>query len=41
MRVVNHYTRSVCDSFRAMKARVDFDDSVRGDDKVLYAELYH
>ena len=38
---VNHYTRSVCDdSFWAMKARVEFGDSVRGDNRALYAELY-
>ena len=38
---VNHYTRSLCDdSFWAMKARVEFGDSVRGDNRALYAELY-
>ena len=38
---VNHYTRSVCDdSFWAMKARIEFGDGVRGDNRALYAELY-
>ena len=38
---LNHYSRSVCDdSFWAMKARVEFGDSVKGDNKALYTELY-